>query len=679
MQKKNETNEKNPMSFIQKKIPIDITQLKTILNPNNNHGVCGSINLGNTCYMNSSIACLSNCTELTTFFLSKDYKNFKNTSNKNGLNGKLAEEWYSLLKDYWKSNKTHGNPKNIKNLVAKKDKKFEDFEQQDANEFIFIFLEILSEDLNLAKKQKYLEMEEQQNEEKDIQGAQRFWEFHYSRNNSIITDLFNGLNKSTITCPICKYKSITYIPFSSLSLLIPNSNQLKKIRYENFNLIDISIYYIPIFSLAKSYKINIRIDKNSKYKDVINQINEKINEFPFEINETGVDIISVKNKLIDEVISLDSQIDNKTYNNSIKFIVQKEKINGKKSFLIPIYIKLGNKISSYPRGIYAYEGMSYGELKKKLYVIIRKYIYCPIKKRPEAKQLNINSKIKTINTDYVYTDLNELPMSIEKEYDILNSLELERKIKYPYKIFIQKNVTISDSTMIFEGEKDLFENLSNYEITMNESQIDLLAYYLKDLQFILLIQIDDKSDRIRNSICEEIDKCVVLQSSDYCNNDFLYKNDNNGNNITIDDCFHLFNMEEQLESGNEWFCKMCKNKVNAIKKLEFFYLPKIFCICLSRFKKVGDDYRKNEKYIDFPLIDLNMDKYIIAKSELSYIYDIFAVCEHFGSRYGGHYTAICKNYDGKWYSYDDSNCSEAEEKEVCSKNAYVLFYRRRYW
>jgi len=589
--------------LFKKKIPIDITQLKTILNPNNNHGVCGSINLGNTCYMNSSIACLSNCTELTTFFLSKEYKNFKNTSNKNGLNGKLAEEWYSLLKDYWKSNKTHGNPKNIKNLVAKKDKKFEDFEQQDANEFIFIFLEILSEDLNLAKKQKYLEMEEQQNEEKDIQGAQRFWEFHYSRNNSIITDLFNGLNKSTITCPICKYKSITYIPFSSLSLLIPNSNQLKKIRYENFNLIDISIYYIPIFSLAKSYKINIRIDKNSKYKDVINQINEKINEFPFEINETGVDIISVKNKLIDEVISLDSQIDNKTYNNSIKFIIQKEKINGKKSFLIPIYIKLGNKISSYPRGIYAYEGMSYGELKKKLYVIIRKYIYCPIKKRPEAKQLNINSRIKTINNDYVYTDLNELPMSIQKEYDILNSLELDRKIKYPYKIFIQKNVTISDSTMIFEGEKDLFENLSNYEITMNESQIDLLAYYLKDLQFILLIQIDDKSDRIRNSICEEIDKCVVLQSSDYCNNDFLYQNDNNGNNITIDDCFHLFNMEEQLESGNEWFCKMCKNKVNAIKKLEFFYLPKIFCICLSRFKKVGDDFRKNEKYIDFPLID----------------------------------------------------------------------------
>ena len=120
MQSKNEISEKNSIPFISKKINIDITQLKSILSPNNNHGLCGSDNLGNTCYMNSSIACLSNCLELTTFFLTKEFKNYKNTSNSNGLNGKLAQEWYSLLKDYWKSNKRHGNPKNIKNLVAKK-------------------------------------------------------------------------------------------------------------------------------------------------------------------------------------------------------------------------------------------------------------------------------------------------------------------------------------------------------------------------------------------------------------------------------------------------------------------------------------------------------------------------------------------------------------------------------
>ena len=102
MQSKNENKEKDPIPFISKKINIDINQLKTILTPNSNHGVCGSENLGNTCYMNSSIACLSNCVELTAFFLTKEFRKYKNTSNKNGLNGKLAEEWYNLLKYYWK-------------------------------------------------------------------------------------------------------------------------------------------------------------------------------------------------------------------------------------------------------------------------------------------------------------------------------------------------------------------------------------------------------------------------------------------------------------------------------------------------------------------------------------------------------------------------------------------------
>ena len=679
MQSKNEIKENNPTSFIAKKIPIDINKLKTILPSNCNHGLCGSVNLGNTCYMNSSIACLSNCTELTTFFLSKEFKKNKNTSNKNGLNGKLADEWYSLLKDYWKTDKDTGNPKNIKNLIAKKDKKFEGDEQQDANEFIIIFLEILGEDLNMVKKKKYEQMQEQQEEESDIQCAQRFWEFHYSRNNSIITDLFCGLNKSIITCPICKYKSITYIPFNSLNLLIPNRKKLQRIRAENYSKIDISIWYITLYSLTKSYRINIRINKQSSYKDLINQIKEKINDFPFDISETEFDVLSVKNKTVDKILDINSQINFKTFNDSVQFLIEKEKIklNNKKPILIPVYIKLGEKISSYPRVIYVYEGMTFYELKIKLYILVRKYFYL-LKKIPETKAFEISKKIKIINEEYDYKDLSSLPNSIENEYKILNSLELDIEIKYPYSIHIQKNITSQDNTLVFDGKKDFFENLSPYDINSNESHIDILTVYLNNLNFILVVKIDDNSEKFRKSVGESLDKCIVLQSDDYCQRDYLYQDDNN-KYITLDDCLHLFTMEESLESGNEWLCKECQNKVNAQKKLEFFYLPKILCLCLSRFEKRGDDYRKNDEYIDFPLNNLNMNKYIIYESNLNYIYDIFAVSEHYGSRYGGHYTAICKNCDGNWYSYDDSNCSEASEKDVCSKNAYVLFYRRKDW
>merc|ERR1711862_413477 len=45
---------------------------------------------------------------------------------------------------------------------------------------------------------------------------------------------------------------------------------------------------------------------------------------------------------------------------------------------------------------------------------------------------------------------------------------------------------------------------------------------------------------------------------------------------------------------------------------------------------------------------------------------------------GGHYTAFAKNFnDQKWYKFDDSNVSPANEDKICSTAAYVLFYRRK--
>ena len=64
---------------------IDVRDLERILKKGSNHGVCGGHNLGNTCFMNSSIACLSNCTELTTYFLTGKYEKAINKKNKLGI------------------------------------------------------------------------------------------------------------------------------------------------------------------------------------------------------------------------------------------------------------------------------------------------------------------------------------------------------------------------------------------------------------------------------------------------------------------------------------------------------------------------------------------------------------------------------------------------------------------
>ena len=645
---------------------IDIRKLREILNQNYNHGVCGSKNLGNTCYMNSSIACLSNCIDLTTFFLSKEFKKYINSSNKNGLKGKLANAWYQLLKEYWKTEKQIGNPSEIISLIGKKYQKFDTDEQQDANEFIILFLELLGEDLNEIRSKKYLELKEQQPEETDEQGAKRFWTLYLLRNNSIITDLFSGLNKSTIFCPICKYKSITYNPFSSISLLIPNNEQLKKVKYLNYSKEDIFIYYIPKLSLAKTYKAYIRIKKGISFNDILFKIKEKIKEFPYEVK--NVEIISVLNKQICNFIKGDDIFNNKKI---FYFVFEKDCLN-KEEIFIPLYIKIGDKFSAYPRGLFYYPGMKYKDFKKKIYIIMRKYFYAMISR---LKKYKIDKNIKSLNYDYEFDESKQdslLGLIMVEYEDLLNDKKSNGNINFPYNITIQKNIKLEKYNIIFDGTNDIFSNLKEYQINSNECEIGLLAKDLRNLNNILVINLNNKSNLYRESISSDIDNCYSVKSEDYCKRDYI-----EDNTINLDDCFQLFNLEENLETGNEWFCKNCKNHVNALKKLEFFFLPKIMCICLSRFKKNKNYYTKNEKYIEFPINNLDMNKYIVYKDGKNYIYDIFAVSEHYGGREGGHYTAICKNYDGNWYSYDDSNCSLSSEERVCSKNAYILFYRRR--
>ncbi|MCB0370989.1 MAG: hypothetical protein KDD45_16600 [Bdellovibrionales bacterium] len=49
------------------------------------------------------------------------------------------------------------------------------------------------------------------------------WIAYIKRNQSIITDMMTGQYKSKVTCPTCSKESITFDPFTTLTLPIPQN------------------------------------------------------------------------------------------------------------------------------------------------------------------------------------------------------------------------------------------------------------------------------------------------------------------------------------------------------------------------------------------------------------------------------------------------------------------------
>ena len=622
--------------------------------------------------MNSSIACLSNCTELTTYFLTGKYEKSINKKNKFGLQGKLAYSWANLLNDYWNSDKRSNNPSKVKSTIAKKVKKFGDFNQQDSNEFMTEFLSLLSEDLNQAEKKIYKEIKEKGKDESELDCAKRFWINHLNRNDSIITDLFSGLLKSEVICSKCGYNNISFDPFNTLTLAIPPYNYLisKKKTYRDF-----SFFYIPKYSIKKNCRINIRVLKDTAFKDLAEEMN-RIEEFNHKVKK--LIFIKVSDSKLTRFIN-ENEIKNQ-YKEYI-FSFDDERKEDEKVNIRPLYMWDGKSISAFPRLLFLKENTNFGELKKKIYYFVRSYILSPLKgnknNKEEDELYNVDEEIekyKKENKENEPYDENKLWSLFDKEYNEFFKENINEKYNddiekfmgdFPYEINLKKEFGDKESIILFKGKNNL-ENLKEFNINNDDDPIKAL---LEDEKYCLNLVINADSNYRAEKI--NLNNCENYKSKDF-GRELKF-------NYTLDDLLEYFCSKENLEKGNEWKCCNCKERVIVAKKFSFYYVPRLMIICLKRFQHSGYYFIKNGELIDFPLEELDMGKYISGPDKDYSKYDLFAVSQHYGSTGGGHYTAICKNYDGKWYDYNDSSVSQSSPSNVISSAAYVLFYRRRSW
>jgi hypothetical protein len=122
-------------------------------------GACGLTNLGNTCYMNSAVQCISYLPLLRAYLLSGQYKatGDLNKDNPLGTGGKLLEECAELLRSLWSAKVGEKTPTRFRTQLGKMNPQFSGADQQDAQEFLNYIIDALHEDCNRVRRKPSVE------------------------------------------------------------------------------------------------------------------------------------------------------------------------------------------------------------------------------------------------------------------------------------------------------------------------------------------------------------------------------------------------------------------------------------------------------------------------------------------------------------------------------------------
>uniref|UniRef100_H2ZJG5 ubiquitinyl hydrolase 1 n=1 Tax=Ciona savignyi TaxID=51511 RepID=H2ZJG5_CIOSA len=188
-----------------------------------NPGVCGLYNLGNTCYMNSTLQCLLHNFELMKHMQHSCYIIDFNPqitlhSDENGISTGIAHYFSKLLKKYWSGEFSVVVPDEFKQQLAKIHSQFDGNGQHDGQELLALFLESLHQERKTMIKSNVSSTEETTNGHNTDTTADKLWDKYIDDNQSAIVDIFQGQLESTVICSKCEFKSVTYEPFMYLSL-----------------------------------------------------------------------------------------------------------------------------------------------------------------------------------------------------------------------------------------------------------------------------------------------------------------------------------------------------------------------------------------------------------------------------------------------------------------------------
>uniref|UniRef100_A0A672YQ19 Ubiquitin carboxyl-terminal hydrolase n=1 Tax=Sphaeramia orbicularis TaxID=375764 RepID=A0A672YQ19_9TELE len=549
-------------------------------------GLCGLSNLGNTCFMNSAVQCLSNIPPLTEYFLKDKYTDELNEDNPLGMKGEIARAYAELIKQLWSGKYSYVTPRPFKTQVGRFAPQFSGYQQQDSHELLAFLLDGLHEDLNRIRKKPYIQLKDA-NGRPDKVVAEEAWENHIKRNDSIIVDIFHGLFKSTLVCPVCSKVSVTFDPFCYLTLPLP----MKKER-------TLEVYLVRLDPLAKPTQYKLTVPKVGYISDLCTSLSS-LSGVPAE----KMIVTDIYNHRFHRIFAT---------NENLSSIMERD-------------------------DIYVVEDTD--------------HVVVPVHLREKYKQSGYNH---TSTPLFGQPFLIAVPrtLSEDKLYNML-------LLRLWYKSFL-----VFACTVLFK----LVEGYCDNKATSKHSVIcSILGQGCNPCPvrqcYCEVLGLTGVCVCVCVCVCVRVCACVCEQDFDK-HESMEYKPQKKAF-FKLNDCIELFTTKEKLGAEDPWYCPNCKQHQQATKKLDLWSLPPVLVVHLKRFSYSRYMRDKLDSLVDFPLRDLDMSEFLINPNAGPCRYDLIAVSNHYGGMGGGHYTAYAKNKDdGKWYNFDDSSVSPANEDQI---------------
>uniref|UniRef100_F6V309 ubiquitinyl hydrolase 1 n=1 Tax=Ornithorhynchus anatinus TaxID=9258 RepID=F6V309_ORNAN len=613
-------------------------------------GVCGLTNLGNTCFMNSALQCLSNVPPLTEYFLHNRYLEELNFCNPLGMKGEIAEAYADLVKQAWSGHHRSVVPRMFKTKVGHFASQFLGYQQHDSQELLSFLLDGLHEDLNRVKKKEYVELRDAAGRP-DQEVAEEAWRNHKRRNDSVIVDTFHGLFKSTLVCPECGKVSVTFDPFCYLSVPLPVSKERS-----------MEVFFVSMDPRKKPEQHRLVVPKAGKVLDLCIALAKHTGVSPDRM--MVADVFShrfYKIYQLEEALSCILDRDD-------IFIYEVSGGSGEgpgEDVVLPVYLRERAPARDYSDSYYG------------LMLFGHPLLVSPPPFRPS---LPPSSRYVTREEENLY---NKRPNGLSEGEGVgAGGGDWEGAEVVPWKAPPTRSPPQRMERR--NGQRQLTAERGKWRgiraarrrrrrrkllfslQTVNSNGTSDRASFSEDANGVSFnsqpyIAIDWDPEMKKRYYNE-------VEAEGYVKHDcmgYLLKK----TPVRLQECVDLFTTVETLEEENPWYCPTCKRHQLATKKLDLWALPEALIIHLKRFSYTKFSREKLDTLVEFPIRDLDFSEFIIKpRTEADAPpckYDLIAVSNHYGGLRDGHYTTFARNKDsGQWHYFDDSSVSPVSESQI---------------